>query len=326
VKKLLKRFFSDEPWTDADDRSLADLVGPGDGWWRHEWMTAWCWSSDGREGSFRIEPSTGAALGETFDGPVVPEATPNPRTIRFVTAVIHDGPSRWYESAGDVDDPRVARLFGDFADVANVLVGPDFVAVGLRRPDAWEHLLDPVLRVITAQFAPATAEPARSDAGEVAARGEPSGPRSPSSSVPANALDRAWRELGALRPHDEADLDRILAARSSPDAAYRQVAARVLIDADPATAEPAWERLVEDPSRSVRRATVDAMVDAERPALRALLERGHCSTPMRGHAGRHCAGWSVSGSSRAAASWRHSLLDPTSACGSRPPAALRVRG
>src|SRR5207244_4346639 len=83
----------------------------------------------------------------------------------------------------------------------------------------------------------------------------PSGPRSPSSSLPANALDRAWREVGALRPDDAADLERILAARSSPDAAYRQVAARVLIDADPATAEQAWERLVEDPSRSVRRAT-----------------------------------------------------------------------
>src|SRR5205085_6426013 len=100
----------------------------------------------------------------------------------------------------------------------------------------------------------------------------------PSSSLPANALDRAWRELGALRPDDAADLDRILAARSSTDAAYRQVAARVLIDADPAPAEQAWERLLEDPSRSVRRATVDAMVDAGRPALRALLERALLDT------------------------------------------------
>src|SRR5438270_71809 len=42
-------------------------------------------------------------LAATFDGPVVPEATPNPRTIRFVTPPIHDGPSRWYPSATDVD-------------------------------------------------------------------------------------------------------------------------------------------------------------------------------------------------------------------------------
>jgi hypothetical protein len=278
VKKLLKTFFSDEPWTDADDRSLADLVGPGDGWWRHDLDDGLILEFGWRDGSFRIEPSTGPALGETFDGPVAPEATPNPRTIRFVTAVIHDGPSRWYESSDDVDDPRVARLFADFADVANVLVGPDFVAVGLHRPDAWEHLLDPVLRVITAEFASAIREKEHSDAGAVAARREPSDTRSPSSSLPANALDRAWRELGALRPDDAADLDRILAARSSPDVAYRQVAARVLIDADPAPAEQAWKHLIEDASRSVRRATVDAIVDAERPALRALLERALLDT------------------------------------------------
>ena len=89
----------------------------------------------------------------TFDGAVVPEATPNPRTIRFVTGPIHDGPSRWYESAVDVDDPRVAGLFGAFEDVDNVLVGPDFVAVGLRRPDRWPELLVPVLRFVEAHFA-----------------------------------------------------------------------------------------------------------------------------------------------------------------------------
>jgi hypothetical protein len=278
VKKLLKRFFSDEPWTDADDRSLADLVGPGDGWWRHELDDGLVLEFGWRGGSFRLEPSARATLGETFDGPVVPEATPNPRTIRFVTAAIHDGASRWYESASDVDDPRVARLFGEFADVANVLVGPDFVAVGLRRPDAWDHLLDPVLRVITAEFAPAIRGPTGSGAGAIAAPSESSGQRPASASLPPNALDRAWRELGALRPDDPTDLDRILAARLSPDAAYRQVAARVLIGADPATAEEAWERLVEDPSRSVRRATVDAMVDAERPALRPLLERALLDT------------------------------------------------
>ena len=40
-----------------------------------------------------------------------------------------------------------------------------------------------------------------------------------------------------------------------------------------AVAETAWGRLLGDPSRAVRRATVDAMVDAGRPALRPLLER-----------------------------------------------------
>jgi len=29
VKQLLKRFFSDQPWTEADDGDLADAIGPG---------------------------------------------------------------------------------------------------------------------------------------------------------------------------------------------------------------------------------------------------------------------------------------------------------
>ena len=113
VKKLLKRFFSDEPWTDADDRSLADLVGPGDGWWRHELDDGLVLEFGWRDGLFRLEPSARDALGETFDGPVVPEATPNPRTIRFVTTSIHEGPSRWYESASDRGrSSRVAAVRG----------------------------------------------------------------------------------------------------------------------------------------------------------------------------------------------------------------------
>ena len=29
VKQLLKRFFSDQPWTEVDDDDLADAIGPG---------------------------------------------------------------------------------------------------------------------------------------------------------------------------------------------------------------------------------------------------------------------------------------------------------
>src|SRR5258705_10939218 len=36
VKKLLKRFFSNEVWTAEEDDALADRAGSGDGWWRHE--------------------------------------------------------------------------------------------------------------------------------------------------------------------------------------------------------------------------------------------------------------------------------------------------
>ena len=272
VKKLLKRFFSDEPWADSDDDALAELVGSGNGWWRHELDDDFEIGFGWRDGAFRMEPAPRHASGETFDGPVVPEATPNPRTIRFITPPIHDGPSRWYESAVGVDDPRVSRLFADFDDVANVLVGPDFVAVGLRRPDRWEQLLDPMLRVITTEFVAVHLE----DVGAVDTGGAEAkhGSRS-RSDVTRNdgALERAWKELGSLRPDEPGDLDRILAGASSTDNATRQVAARLLVDAGAEVAEPAWDLLLGDPSRGVRRAVVDAMVDAQRPALRPLLER-----------------------------------------------------
>ncbi len=39
VKGLLKRFFSSESWNADDDAALAELVGPGEGWWQHAWTT-----------------------------------------------------------------------------------------------------------------------------------------------------------------------------------------------------------------------------------------------------------------------------------------------
>jgi hypothetical protein len=271
VKKLLKQFFSDEEWTAADDASLAALVGSGDGWWRHDLDDDYAIEFGWRDGSFRIDVTARQLPGDPFAGPVVPEATPNPRTIRFVTPPIHDGPSRWYESAAGVDDQRVARLFAEFEDVANVLVGPDFVAVGLHRPDRWEQLLDPMLRAITTEFAATTTDTHQDEAAvgvsdESPARAEPT-------SRNDTALELAWKEIGALSPQSPADLERIVAAVSSTNTAARQVAARVLVDADPAVAEGAWSELLDDSSRGVRRATVDAMVDAARTALRPLLER-----------------------------------------------------
>jgi hypothetical protein len=294
VKTLLKRFFSPEPWAPADDAALGDLVGPGTGWWRHDLDEQFVFEYGWRAGVFHLELSPRraerlsapepdsetapdlepAALEVTFDGPVVPEATPNPRTIRFVTPPIHDGPSRWYETAADVDDPRVARIF-ELDEVANVLVGPAFVAIGLRRPDGWEQVLAPLLRVVTAEFAntapasPASAPP--NPAEPVSADHAPDA-RAPSEAH-TGALARAWRELGALRPDQPRDLERLVTAVSATDAAERQVAARLVIGADVDVGELAWGRLIGDPSRGVRRATVDAMVDAHRPALRPLLER-----------------------------------------------------
>ncbi len=272
VKKLLKQYFSPEPWTATDEAAFADLVGTGTGWWHHELDDDFALEFGWRDGAFRMNVHARGTTDETFTGAVTPEATPNPRTIRFVTPPIHDGPSRWYESAASADDPRVARLFAEFDDIDNMLVGPTFVAIGLHRPDRWEAMLDEILRAVTVEFAsPPNTGPAggvgteTSGAGAAAARGGNDNAR-------ATALEQAWKELGALRADAPTDLERILAAAVSPSSAERQVAARLLGDADPGLAEATWRRLLDDESRSVRRATVDAIVDAERPSLRPLLE------------------------------------------------------
>jgi HEAT repeat protein len=129
-----------------------------------------------------------------------------------------------------------------------------------------------VLRAVTAGFTPSTPRRAQPSAVEVAPTDRASGARS-SSEARSGALDRAWNELRALRSDDPHDRERLLAAVSAPETVTRQVAARVLIGADVQVAATAWARLLDDPSRTVRRATVDAMVDAERAALRPLLER-----------------------------------------------------
>jgi len=290
VKTLLKRYLSTTAWSSGDDEALAEAIGAGDGWWERnldaDVSIGFGW--DG--GRFRVHVRSGAVdtgpvadrattdpLDATFDGPVVPEATPNPRTIRFgFRHPVHDGPSRWYESAAATgDDPRVARLFGDFDEVANVLVGGDFVAVGLRRPTDWEALLVPVLAVVTGAFADPDQQGGRPLS--TGAKGGPAGltgrpAQTAGDDRPLTRLEQAWRDLGALHPVGPADLATLLAAASGPDQSHRQVAANLLREADPASARDGWSRLAGDPVRAVRRAAVDAMVDAGRDDLRPLLE------------------------------------------------------
>jgi hypothetical protein len=282
VKTLLKRYLSGGPWSAEDDDALAAAVGPGEGWWDRDLdpdvTIAFGWEG----GRFRVEVRSAVAAAETpqlelsFDGPVVPEATPNPRTIRFGFGhPVHAGTSRWYESAtAAADDPAVARLFAEFDRVANVLVGPDFVAVGLRRPDDWEALLAPILAVVTEEFADLDEAPAT----PVGSAGGPAWLAGGARAAAADGdrrltrLERAWRDLGSLRPANPGDLAQVLDAAAGPDASRRQVAANLLREADPAHARDAWSRLVADPVRAVRRAAVDAMVDAGREELRPLLE------------------------------------------------------
>ena len=273
VKQLLKQFFSDRPWTTADDDALADVVGPGTGSGEHELepglQLTWRWV----DGRFQLRVTFSELdLEQTFQGAIVPEATPSPRTIRFATPPIHSGPSRTYDSAdAAATEPRVARLFEEFDDVNNVLVGPDFVAVTISRPDRWEQLLVPMLRAVAAGFTgddePAEAEPVAPMTISFTAGSDEEGPHAP------RRLERAWTELGALRADRPEHLDDVIAASRDDESARRQVAAALLADAPPDAARRAWERMLEDSSRAVRRSVVDAVAGSEREELRPLLER-----------------------------------------------------
>jgi hypothetical protein len=272
VKQQLKRFFSPEPWTEDDDDALAAVIGEGNGDGRHELAPGlvlhWHFDDAGR---FRLRILADTDLGATFDGAVVPEATPSPRTIRFSTPVLHGGPSRAYASGEPVDDARVARLFESFPDVTNVLVGPDFVAVTIARPDQWEAVLRPMLELMSAQFANDD-PPGPGPTGEPVTRPGRAGPPADDERAPGR-LERAWADLGGLRGDRPQDLDRILEAARDTQAARRQVAAALLVDAPPVRAEAAWRDLLGDPSRGVRRSTVDAVAGSTREELRSLLER-----------------------------------------------------
>jgi len=158
VKQLLKRYFSDQPWDEGDDATLAQLFGTGSGAAAStserlaldpELTLVWGWEN----GRFTLgvtrdqvaaRPSDDTApasaadddLGLTFETEVFPEVTPSPRTIRFGTPPLHSGASRFYNSGTEAaEDPRAARLFADFDAVTNVLVGPDFRISGRRSSD-----------------------------------------------------------------------------------------------------------------------------------------------------------------------------------------------
>lgn len=293
VKQLVKRFFSPAPWTAADDEALADAVATGAGAGRHELEPGLTlvWGSQENRFRLRVEhqgsdlsgappasaavPGVGAAdLGATFDGVVVPEATPSPRTIRFQTPPLHSGPARNYDSgASAAADGRAARLFADFDQVTNVLVGPDFVAVTVARPDLWEQLLVPVLQAVGDELTAGDDDAADASRELPAAMTMTLSAGSDDAVREPRRLERAWSELGALRADNPEHLDGVLAAARDKEPARRQVAAALLADAPVDVAARAWERLLADSSRVVRRSTVDAVAGAGREELRPQLEQ-----------------------------------------------------
>ena len=191
-----------------------------------------------------------------------------------------DGPSRWYESAAAAgDDPRVARLFADFDRVANVLDRPRLR--GRRPPPAattgrhcWRRCSpwSPRSSPRRAGSRPPTASPGRLGRGAAVAGRRPAGPDRAAGAGASPASSRPGRTSARCDPATGATCPTLVSAASDPDQFRRQVAANLLGEAQPAVAQEHWARLAVDPARGVRRATVDAMVDAGRVELRPLLE------------------------------------------------------
>jgi hypothetical protein len=283
TKALLRLFFSAQAWGDKEAGALAEAVGPGEGWWSRplddEVTLEYGWLDDGR---FAVLLSSASAPppaeiedpppSADVDDPVVPEVTPDPRTIRFRKGPIHDGENPLFVSPASAEAYwRASFLFDQFPEVANVGFGPDFVEVTLRRASDWERVRGRVLAAVARVFERAAPDVEPRWTRDAVTSGDwrrttPRGGR-------ATRLAQPWAELRSLRPADARDVETLITASYGEDAFRRQVAASLLLEADPTVAAKHWERLLADPSIGVRRSTADAMTNAGREELRPLLER-----------------------------------------------------
>lgn len=273
-KNLLRKFFSRESWTAEDEAELSELVALHivEGWWEHDLGGGITLTHGIRDGRYLIEVAgaTEAApsiFDRVFDGPVVPEATPHPRKVKFVTGGT-PAPGCWYlRSDSDAgDDSRVARLFQE-SDVTDVMVAGDFVTVGIGPRSSWESRLEPLLALVTELF-------------DVVEGG------SNSSFSRDELLDEAGRtrtarpeDLHLLDPDDPDERLRLEEALTADDPRTRRVAVAILLESeDEAVQTRAVHSGMADESRLVRRTTVDSAADSGREAFRELFEEALTDT------------------------------------------------
>jgi hypothetical protein len=269
-KQLLLRFFSAESWEPQHARQLSELVVPhiAGGWWEHDLGGGITLAHGIRDDDYVLTVTGGARpapsiFDRVFDGPVVPEATPHPRKVKFVVGG-RPAPGRWYRRSDPQapDDPRVKRLFAE-PDVTDVMVAGDFVTVGITARSPWERRLEPLLALITELFAThagiATA-PERTRDELLAEAGQLAGAPRPT-------------ELHLLDPDDPGHRAILEQGLAAADARTRRVAVAILAEADdPEVGIAAVRRGLDDVSRVVRRTAVDAAADTGHERLRSLFE------------------------------------------------------
>ncbi len=274
ARAQLRRFFSEGPWTVEDDAGLSGLVGPGEGWTEEELAPGIRLSYGWRSSHFKIEIDTdplpsdagGASapaaveappivpvhertLGDTFEEFVIIETRRNPSEVRFATGPVATGKGGRFTRAEQGSSAAVAALFREFDDIEVVRIEPTSVSVTLGDQEQWRVILLRVFDTVTAAFVP------------------------PRVTAPDRAYERAVSEIGAIDVTSPRDLARLIDATSSPDAAFRRLAAAKLELADPLLVAKPWTRSLEDSSRAVRRAAIRAAAHVSRPDLRLLYER-----------------------------------------------------
>ncbi len=269
-KALLRQFFSTGPWTEESARELSETLVPHitDGWWEHDLGGGIMIAYGIRAGRFELwvggaESAAPSIFDRVFDGPVIPEATPHPRKVKFTTGG-RAAPGVWYRrrDQGRPEDPRVERLFAE-PDITDVMVAGDFVTVGIGARSSWEYRLEPLLALVIELFADTEAEHHRSRRTREELMQEAG--RSIDASRP--------EELHLLDPDEDADRRRLWEAIKSDDPRVRRIAVAVLLESsDPDTRRKAVSRGMADPSRLVRRTAVDAAADTEEEGFRSLFQ------------------------------------------------------
>ncbi len=265
VKNLLKKFFSAQPWSreDADrlDVFLRRNVEEPAGWFEHDLGGGLHLLHGFDEGTYRLWATGGdgdeaSIFDRVFSGPVQPEATPNPRHVRFVIGG-RPAPGVWYRRGDDDTDEDAAALLED-PDVTDVLIAGDFVAIGLRRASMWKDRLDDMVETVTKRFW--TPERLVADV---------DGP-----TRDELVSGQATGELHLLDPDDPHSRATLQGAMTSQDARHRRMAVATLAQSvDRKFAVATLLKAYADPSRIVRRTAVDVAVDLEDDAVRSLLEQ-----------------------------------------------------
>jgi hypothetical protein len=269
-KQLLLRFFSPEAWTAEHAAQISSLVAPhvAEGWWEHDLGGGITLEHGIGDGEYLLHVAGGSGgapsiFDRVFSGPVVPEATPHPRKVKFTIGGT-PAPGVWYRRGDEAppDDPRVKRLFGE-PDVTDVMVAGDFVTIGIGVRSPWEQRLEPLLALVTELFAATDADATAPERTRDELLAE------------AGLLGREQRaeDLHLLDPDDPAHRARLLEALDDESARVRRVAVAILAEAsDPAARDAALERGRSDPSLQVRRTALDAAGDARDEVLRPLFE------------------------------------------------------